>query len=193
MIIWPLNVTDAAQVDHHLSSLNSVDLVIHSAGIRGLVPSVPVTQSSDVAKAETMSVMTAQTMEQTFQMNAVGTFVLLRALIPKLTGSGRAKVVIMGSRMGSIGCNSAGGGYAYRASKAALNAIVTSFSVDVPEVVFCVVHPGRVESNLVGKGVREDGAITAEESVRHMLELIPKLNKGHSGHFMDRWGQEIDW
>ena len=39
----------------------------------------------------------------------------------------------MGS-MGSNGSNTTGGGYVYRAAKAALNAIVKSFPIDVPDV-----------------------------------------------------------
>lgn len=190
--IWPMDISDEMQVAE-LSSIQALELVIHSAGVRGLVPSVPITQGSDVAKAETMDVMTVDTLQSTFNINTIGTFLLLRMLIPKLVASGHGKVVIMGSRMGSIGYDSVGGGYAYRASKAALNAVVKSFSVDVPEVVFCIVHPGRVESNLVGEGIREERAFSAEESVQDMQSTIARLAPTDSGSFMDRWGKEIQW
>lgn len=54
------------------------------------------------------------------------------------------RVVVMGSRMGSLANNKLGGAYAYRASQAALNAVVRSLSVDVPEVCFASVCPGEV-------------------------------------------------
>lgn len=190
-----VDVADEHQVTQlaNQPALRDIDLVIHSVGIRGLVHSVPIAQGSDVAKAETMDAMTVQTMQDTFNVNTVGTFLLLRALVPKLRPGGNAKIVIMGSRMGSVGHNTIGGGYAYRASKAALNAVVKSFSVDVPEVMIVIVHPGRVESNLVGKGVTESGALTAEESVRDMLGLIQILKRKDSGRFVDRWGGDIPW
>lgn len=53
------------------------------------------------------------------------------------------RVVIMGSRMGSLASNKRGGGYAFRASQAALNAVVRSLSIDVPEVCFACVYPGE--------------------------------------------------
>ena len=189
--IVPMDITNEAQLAQ-LSSLQGLELVIHSAGVRGLVPSMPISKASDVASAETMDVMTSRTMAETFHTNTIGTFLLLRTVVPSLRNTG-GKVIIMGSRMGSVGQNSTGGGYAYRASKAALNAIVKSFSVDVPEVTFVTVHPGRVESNLVGEGVKEDGAVEAKESVNDMLELIPRLGKKDSGRFIDRFGREIVW
>ncbi|KAK0513610.1 hypothetical protein JMJ35_003974 [Cladonia borealis] len=176
-----------------LSNLCSepLDVIIHSAGVRGLEPNFHITQSSDVAKAETKNVTTAQTMRSTFEVNTVGSFLLLQATVPKLRLGGPAKVIIMGSRMGSIGHNTTGGGYAYRASKAALNAIVKSFAIDVPEAIFTIVHPGRVESGLVS--VKEDGAISAGESVSDMMKFIDGMGKEHSGRFFDRFGVVVPW
>ncbi|KAL2038014.1 hypothetical protein N7G274_009234 [Stereocaulon virgatum] len=168
-----------------------LDIIVHSAGVRGLQPNIPITCSSDVARAETWSVTSVETIQRTFHVNAVGTFLLLKALIPKLTPASHAKVIIMGSRMGSINHNTSGGAYAYRASKAALNAIVKSFAIDVPEIVFVVMHPGRVASGLVS--VKEDGAISAEESVNDMGRLIDGLGRDDSGRFMDRFGIDIPW
>jgi len=142
--------------------------------------------------------MDATTMLRTYQINTLGTFTLLQSLIahilfyPKdLPSSSPAKAIIMTSRMGSISYNTAGGGYAYRASKAALNAIVRSMSIDVPDVIFALVHPGRVETGLTR--CREEGAIEAEESVGDMLGVIERLREEDSGKFMDRFGKEIGW
>lgn len=172
-----------------------LDLVIHSAGVRGLVPSVPLQEYADVAGAESLESMDAATMSGTLGVNTVGTFLVLQTLVPALKRAGhkggQAKVVVMGSRMGSIGENAKGGGYAYRASKAGVNAAVKSFSVDVPEVVWTVVHPGRVESRLVS--IKEDGAMDAGEAVASMVELIDGLDKKHSGTFVDRLGKPIRW
>ena len=176
----------------NLQGLENLGIVIHSAGVRGLMLSMPIRQGSDVAAAETLHVMSSQTMQHTFQVNAVGTFLLLRELAPHLRAN-HGKVIIMGSRMGSVGYNSVGGGYAYRASKAAMNATVKSLSIDEPEILFAIVHPGRVESKLVGEGVIEDGAITAEETVCDMLPLISRLQRNDSGRFMDRFGEDIVW
>lgn len=172
-------------------------LVIHSAGVRGLVPSVPLHRSDDVASAETLGVMDAPTMMGTFEVNVVGALNVVTAVLPSLRVAAarglKPKVVVMSSRMGSMAANSTGGGYAYRASKAALNAVVRSMSIDIPEVCFALMHPGRVETGLVS--IKEDGAMTCEESLRTMLPVLDRLGEGHlrSGCFVDRFGVEIPW
>lgn len=174
-----------------------VHLVIHSAGVRGLVPSVEVRRSEDVAGAETLEVMDAATMMGTFEINAVGAFNVVTAVLPNLRLAAwqalRPRVAVMSSRLGSVGGNRAGGGYAYRASKAALNAVVRSLSVDVPEVCFGLIHPGRVETGLVR--VKEDGAMSCEESLEGLLALLERLGESplRSGCFVDRFGMEIPW
>lgn len=140
--------------------------------------------------------MDAATMLRTYEVNAVGTFTLLKHLIPLLRRDAARppRVVAMSSRMGSISYNTTGGAYAYRASKAALNAIMKSFSIDVPEVCFAGVHPGRVETGLVK--TREEGAITTQESVGTMVDVIERLGSEgglKSGCFVDRWGKAIGW
>lgn len=189
--IFTIDVRDETKITAQLQDVKNIDILIHSAGVRGLEPSVSIAKSEDVANAETVDVVTAETMMNTFHINAVGTFLLIRALLPKLRPGGGSKVVIMGSRMGSMGSNTTGGGYAYRASKAALNAVVKSFSIDTPEVLFAIVHPGRVESGLVA--VKEDGAISAEESVGDMLVLISIFSIRDSGRLFDRFGGEVPW
>ncbi|KAJ7778590.1 C-factor [Mycena maculata] len=175
-------------------STRPVALVLHCAGVRGLVPAVEDALPHDVGAAETLQAMDAATMHTAFDVNVVGTLHILRALLPGLRLAAarqlRPKVVVMSSRMGSVSANVGGGGYAYRASKAALNAIVKSFSVDVPEVCFACVHPGRVETGLVK--TREEGAISCEESLQDMLPLIQRLGD-QSCCFVDRFGKEVPW
>ncbi|ROW07259.1 hypothetical protein VMCG_03806 [Cytospora schulzeri] len=175
-----------------------VYLVIHCAGVRGLVPSVELKKSDDVATAETLEAMDVVTMMRTFEINVTGTFNVLTAILPNLRLAAaredlNARVVIMSSRMGSVAANDKGGGYAYRASKAALNAVVRSMSIDVPGVFFALVHPGRVETGLVS--VKEDGAFSCEESLKTLLPMIDGFGKGQSKNlcFVDRFGEDIPW
>lgn len=179
-----------------------ISLVIHCAGVRGLVPKVPIRSSDDVASAETLEAMDTATLMRTYEINVVGTFNILSALLPNLRLAAsmeqkkklNPRVVVMSSRMGSIAANKAGGGYAYRGSKAALNAVLKSMSIDVPEVFFAMVHPGRVETGLVC--VREDGAMSVEESLEELLPLFERFGveeKFTSACFLDRFGEVLEW
>lgn len=221
---YQVDITDPSALANALSPLvtpqspKPVNLLVHSAGIRGLVPSIPITKDEDVAQAETWQVMDKETVMRTFEINCYGTIALIQVLLPCLQQAARAPtkedssaattngdsktskpvVLVMGSRMGSISRNislAAGGAYAYRASKAAQNAAMTSFAIDVPEVLFAIVHPGRVATGLV-KGCREEGAIEPQESLTDMLAgVVRKIEQGgvRSGSYVDRWGGEIGW
>ena len=173
-----------------------IDLVIHCAGVRGLVKDVISQQQEkgergDVAAAETLQVMDRDTMVRTLEINTFGTFNLISAFLPDLQMQPNSKVIILSSRMGSVSSNVSGGGYAYRASKAALNAVVKSFSIDVPDVTFLLLHPGRVETGLVEW--KEEGAISVEESLGDCLKVIEELKGQDSGKLVDRFGVEIPW
>ncbi|PVH95881.1 NAD(P)-binding protein [Periconia macrospinosa] len=194
------SVSAVAAVVEKISSSDGVDdapidLLIHSAGIRGLVPKVVREKRGDVGAAEEFSVMDHETMMKTFEVNTWGTFNIIRTFLPMLRradgNSEGAKVVVMSSRMGSVEANTSGAGYAYRASKAALNAVVKSFSVDVKDVTFLLLHPGRVETGLVEW--KEEGAMSAEESLRTCLGIIEGCKSGDSGKFVDRFGEVIKW
>ena len=202
---YTLDLTDEKAVLEFAEKISTqpISLIIHSAGIRGLVPALEDKYPNDVAACETLAGMDIETMMRTFQINSVATFSLIRALLPNLllcesepADQPPPKVIIMSSRMGSLTNNarpnpSAGSAYAYRASKAALNMLVRSFAVDVPGVVFVLCHPGRVETGLVrGRG---EGAIEAAESVNEIVPLIGKWGREESGRFYDRFGERIEW
>ncbi|CAN8105174.1 unnamed protein product [Discula destructiva] len=183
---------------HEIHDHDPVVLVVHCAGVRGLVPEVPIRSSDDVASAETLEAMDPATLMRTYEINVVGTFNVLSALLPNLRLAAaqtlNPRVVVLSSRMGSIAANSKGGGYAYRASKAALNAVLKSMSLDVPDVHFAMVHPGRVETGLVC--VREDGAISPEQSLEDMLPLMERFGvdaQFPSACFVDRLGEVLPW
>lgn len=177
-----------------------IHLLVHSIGIRGLVEHLHTEKEGSAQEAETLPAMDSATMLLTYKINTLGPFLLFRSLVPSLllarqeTGQ-KAKVVVMTSRMGSVGRNEEGKGggsaYAYRSSKAGLNTVVRSLAVDVRDVVWVLCHPGRVQSALVR--YKETGAISGQESVEGLAPLIDKWSEEDSGGFYDRFGEVIEW
>ncbi|KAH7078528.1 hypothetical protein FB567DRAFT_137943 [Paraphoma chrysanthemicola] len=187
-----VDITNETELQTLAANLQNtpIDLLLHCAGIRGLVPAIA-EQQRDVAAAETYQVMTPATMLRTFEINTIGTFSVVTTFLPNLRAARASKVIILSSRMGSVASNISGGGYAYRASKAALNAVVKSLSIDVPDVTFLLLHPGRVETGLVAW--KEEGAISVEESLGDCLHVIEGLKIEDSGKLVDRFGAAIPW
>ena len=90
-----------------------------------------------------------------------------------------------------IADNASGGAYAYRSSKAAVNAAMKSFSIDLaPRGITCVVvHPGWVRTDMGGAG----GKLSPDESVRSLRGLIASLKTKDSGRFFNVDGKELPW
>ncbi|KAI4950873.1 hypothetical protein J4E86_007381 [Alternaria arbusti] len=198
-----LDITSTEGLKEFASNIlnTPISLIIHCAGIRGLVPEIVAQQKQgdkDVAATETLEAMDHATMMRTFEINTWGTLNTVRTFFQNLElsaaqSASKPKVVILSSRMGSISANTAGGGYAYRASKAALNAVVKSLVIDIPDVQFLMLHPGRVETGLVEW--KEEGAIGVEESVKDCMRVLEKMDEEgwESGRLVDRFGVTIPW
>ncbi|KAI7641907.1 hypothetical protein KC318_g21698, partial [Hortaea werneckii] len=102
---WAVDVTDESSIDSFVRDIKDqpIDLVLHSAGIRGLVPHLEQEKHGDVDACETMEAMDFATLTQTFNINAAGTFMLFRAIMSNLLKAKDPKVIVMSSRMGSLG------------------------------------------------------------------------------------------
>ncbi|KAK2750165.1 hypothetical protein FQN57_004661 [Myotisia sp. PD_48] len=193
--------TDIAALSTWLSTFKvAFDIVIHCAGVRGLVPSVPISNQASIATADPLEHMDTSTMLNTFSLRA--------ELCPddrqeeELGGEEAAcsaclhmaatKILVLGSRRGSMVAGGAlGGGYAYRASKAAQHAIVRGLAADAPDIIWILCHPGRVHTGLVP--VQVEGATGVEEPVADMIRLLEVVKRADSGRFVDRWNRDIPW
>lgn len=125
----------------------------------------------------------------TFAVNSVAPMALAGAFLPALKRGSEKKLIAISSRMGSIGENTAGGSYPYRASKAALNAAWHSLANDHREVIAVVLHPGWVRTDMGGSGA----PVGPKESIAGMRRVIAKLKPSDSGRFFDFEGKELPW
>ncbi|MEO8542045.1 MAG: SDR family oxidoreductase [Betaproteobacteria bacterium] len=124
-------------------------------------------------------------------INTVGPLKLVDTLVDNVAASTQRRVVLVSSRMGSIGANLSGGHYGYRASKAGLNAIGRSLALDLFPlgITVAMLHPGRV--NTAGGGA--DAPLTAQDSVQAMRQTIARLGNHETGIFYTYDGQALPW
>ncbi len=125
------------------------------------------------------------------RVNALAPLALAEAFADQVAASQMKVIALQSSRMGSIADNDSGGMYAYRASKAALNAVGKSLSNDLRSkgVVVLVLHPGWVRTDMGGPG----GNLTVTEAVEAQLDLIARANPAMSGRFFHSNGQDLPW
>jgi len=129
-------------------------------------------------------------MEQTLAVNTLGPLRVTQALMPNLRAGKRRIIVNMSSELGSIE-HSNGRWYAYRTSKAALNQVTKTMSVELaPEGFICVVlHPGWVRTDMGGAAA----TYSPQESVAGLVAVIEKLGPSDNGRFYDFKGTAIPW
>ncbi len=91
-------------------------------------------------------------MQEIFHANAIVPATWLKLLHKVLAGKLQCRVAVFSARVGSTGDNRLGGWYAYRASKAALNSMLKSFSVEyarrAKNVKIIAFHPGTTDTEL---------------------------------------------
>ncbi len=105
------------------------------------------------AKAEKgLAQLSLDSLQATFRTNAFAPILLLKHLLPLLRGRHPYTVAALSARVGSIGDNLLGGWYSYRASKAALNQLLHTASIELTRLnrQSCVLalHPGTTDSGL---------------------------------------------
>lgn len=177
--IEALEVTDYAAVDALAGRYRerAIDLLINNAGIYG---------NRDSGK----TISDFDTYLKVLQVNSVAPMKVALALLPSLKKAKAAKIATISSRMGSI-TDSGGGAYAYRASKAAINAGMHSLALDLKsDGIACIMlHPGWVKTDMGGAGAD----ITVATSVKGLRTVIDSLSIGETGKFFNYDGSGIPW
>jgi NAD(P)-dependent dehydrogenase (short-subunit alcohol dehydrogenase family) len=153
----------------------AIDVLINNAGI---------------IKRVTLENLDFDSIREQFEVNALGALRVTSALLPLLkTGS---KIILMTSRMGSIGDNTSGSSYGYRMSKVALSMVGKSLSHDLKSqgIAVAILHPGLVQTRMTNFTA---GGITPEESVKGLLKRIDELTLENTGTFWHANGEVLPW
>ena len=133
---------------------------------------------------------------QVFQINTLGPALVMKHFLPLLPKTGRCVAGFVSAKVGSISDNALGGWYGYRASKAALNQLVKTASIELTrrnKDSICVsLHPGTVATKLsepfakTGLNVRP-----AIEAADDLLAVLAGLNPADTGCLVDYKGQKL--
>ena len=143
-----------------------------------------------IAKSITLEHLDFDSIREQFEVNALGTLRVTQVLLPRLKAGG--KVVMMTSRMGSIGDNTSGSSYGYRMSKVALSMAGKSLSHDLKprSIAVAILRPGLVQTRMTNFTAN---GITPEVSVRGLLARIDELTLENTGTFWHSNGEVLPW
>ncbi|MDH5694474.1 MAG: SDR family oxidoreductase [Gammaproteobacteria bacterium] len=180
VILHKLDVSDSRQIQHLARELSgeAIDILFNNAGIYGQ------------ADAEFGNVDEQQWLD-CFRINAMSPLFVAEAFVNHVAASEKRLIATMSSKMGSMADNGSGGSYAYRSSKAAVNAVVKSMSIDLKPrgIKVVALHPGWVLTDMGGPNAE----ITTEESVKSLARNMESVNLENTGCFLDIDGSVIGW
>ena len=186
-----IDMLDESSIVAALSGIDRIDLVIvatgrlHSAG--GLQPE------------KTWRALDAESLVESFAMNAIGPALIAKHTLPLLPIQGRAVFAALSARVGSISENQRGGWYGYRASKAALNQIIKTLSIELRQRrrdAICIgLHPGTVDSALSRPylgGVAAANLFAPSFAAERLLAVVDAVEPRDSGALLAWDGSRVE-
>ena len=142
---------------------------------------------------------TAQ-LEALFRLNAFAPVLLAKHFLALLSHDAPACFASLSARVGSITDNQLGGWYSYRASKAALNQLLHTASIELsrlnPNSCVLSLHPGTTDTALskpFQANVPADKLFTPHYSAECLLAQIEQHGPAQTGTFWGWDGQPIPW
>ena len=126
-----------------------------------------------------------------FRINTIAPMQMMQLFANNVARSRQKIIANMSSKMGSIDDNGSGSSYVYRSSKAALNMVSKSASIDLQPLGITVVilHPGWVRTDMGGP----HGEINTQQSAENMRKILSNLTAEDAGTFFDIDGSTIAW
>ena len=178
-IIEGVEVSDPRSLSGLAEKLDGrkIDWLINNAGIAGGLG------LSDI------DVDAIESFKRMYEVNSLGPLLTTQTLLNNLSEG--SKVGIITSRMGSVADNDSGGSYAYRMSKAAVNAAGKSLSIDLKSkgISVGILHPGYVRTDMTN----HNGLMDTDESASGLLARMDELNLNNTGSFWHSNGDLLPW
>lgn len=140
--------------------------------------------------------LNADYLQHVFLVNTLGPALLIKHFFPLLPKRGRCVAGFVSARVGSIADNALGGWYGYRASKAALNQLVKTASIELtrrnPDSVCVALHPGTVDTALSQPFAKKGLTVRPpQQAATELLGVIAGLGPANTGTLMDYQGQTL--
>lgn len=185
-----VDVSNEDQIAEAAAGLNRVDFAIIATGL--------LHERSGRGPEKSLRDLSADQFAANFAVNTIAPALILKHLHQCIPRETRAVFAAISARVGSISDNRLGGWYSYRASKAALNQIIKTASVELartrPRCICVTLHPGTVDTGLsepFQQNVAPDKLFTPDFAAQKLLEVTERLTVEDNGHLIAWDGAEI--
>ncbi|MEY3234244.1 SDR family NAD(P)-dependent oxidoreductase [Aquidulcibacter sp.] len=167
-----------------------IDLIINAIGI--------LHEGEHIRPEKGLRELAPETMARLFHINTIGPVLVLKHFSPLLARDRRAITASLSARVGSISDNKTGGWYSYRATKAALNQLIRTASIELaarrPQVICVGLHPGTVRSAMSEPFLQrytKNEIFEPDTAAAALLSVLAELTPAQTGRVFAWDGQEI--
>lgn len=186
----PIDYQDLSTIEESAKALSGeapFQLIINTIGILHCADWMPEKKLDD---------LNAEQLQMLMQINAIGPGLTIK-YFSKLLDPTNSVMATLTAKVGSIEDNRLGGWYSYRASKAALNMLIKTASIEFsrakPNTALVALHPGTVNSRLSKPFKGEQIGRPPLDAASDMLNVLLSLNKEDSGSFITYSGERLPW
>ena len=191
----PVDIMDEASVAAiagQCADAGPIDLVIVATGI--------LHDGKRLRPEKRMQDLDAEAMAEVFRINTIAPAIIAKHFLPLMRRDEKTAFAAISARVGSIGDNRLGGWASYRASKAALNMLIRTLSIEHARThqagVVAALHPGTTDTALskpFQRNVREGKLFSPEFTAACLLRVLNELTSNESGGFFAWNGDPIEF
>jgi NAD(P)-dependent dehydrogenase (short-subunit alcohol dehydrogenase family) len=175
-----------------ISEKRPLDLVILATGILHI--------NDTLMPEKSLDDISAKTFQYIINTNTIGPALVMKHFLPLLHRERKTVFAALSARVGSISDNQLGGWYAYRASKAALNMLLKTASIEMArrnkKASVIGLHPGTVDTALSApfkKNVPADKLFQKDYAAEQLLRVVNSVTPSDSGKIFAWDGQVLPY
>lgn len=188
--------------DYSEEALNTVVDDFQSQGLKltGLISTIGMLHDDDTFPEKKLGDLNEANLRKLFDVNAIQPILALKSFSSVLDRKHTKFWVQLSAKVGSIEDNYLGGWYAYRASKAALNMLLKTASIELKRthkrLVVAAIHPGTTDTALskpFQSRIPDEKLYTPELSAKRIIKVIKEIQPENTGKLWHWDGTELPY
>ncbi len=173
-----------------LDSGFSFDLIINCVGLL---------HQNEIQPEKSLRTFEEDSFMKIMKVNCIVTPLIAKYFERLINKSSQSAFISLSAKVGSISDNRMGGWYSYRASKAALNMLIKTISIEFTRkkmnCIVLAIHPGTTKTLLSDPFIARTNYILHEpiETAANILSVIESKTINDTGKFYSWNNEELDW
>jgi len=142
----------------------------------------------------------ADFLQHYFYVNSILPMLVIKHFLPLLDKKQNSCFACLSAMVGSTQDNRLGGWYGYRASKAALNSLIKTASIELrrsnENAALVAIHPGTTRGDLsapFAKKIKPEKYYTPQQSAQRIKAIMESVEPEQTGSFFNWDGSIIPW